>query len=105
MSGKQKVPSRRYTDEFKVEAVRLLDAVGVAEASRRLNTSDGNLYKWRDKVAKGELGGVDGKVVPIKSGPMDLAAENDRLRRELANVKLDLEILKNAAAYFASQSR
>jgi transposase len=105
MSKKQNVPSRRYTDEFKVEAVRLMDAVGVAEASRRLSTSDGNLYKWRDKVRAGELALADGKVVPIKAGPMDLAAENERLRRELANAKADIDILKKASAYFASLSR
>jgi transposase len=96
MSKKQKVPNRRYTDEFKVEAVRLMDSVGVTEAARRLSTSPGNLYK---------LSFGTGKVVPIKSGPADLASENDRLRRELANAKLDLDILKKAAAYFASLSR
>jgi transposase len=106
MSKKLLVPNRRYTDEFKVEAVRLMDSVGVAEAGRRLSTSQGNLYRWRDKVNNGELSVGDGKVVPIKSGPLDLANENDRLRRELANAKYDLDILKKAAAaYFASQSR
>jgi transposase len=105
MSKKQKVPNRRYTDEFKVEAVRLMDSVGVTEAARRLSTSPGNLYKWRDKIQTGELSFGTGKVVPIKSGPADLASENDRLRRELANAKLDLDILKKAAAYFASLSR
>ena len=105
MSKKQKVPNRRYTDEFKVEAVRLMDSVGVTEAARRLSTSQGNLNQWRDKVQKGELFFGTGKVVPIKAGPADLAAEVDRLRRELANAKLDLEIVKKAAAYFARQSR
>jgi transposase len=94
MSKKLMVPNRRYTDEFKVEAVRLMDSVGVAEASRRLSTPQGNLYKWRDKVKNGELSVGDGKVVPIKSGPVDLASENDRLRRELANAKFDLDVLK-----------
>jgi transposase-like protein len=39
MNKKQKVPNRRYTDEFKVEAVRLMDSVGVTEAARGLSTS------------------------------------------------------------------
>jgi transposase len=105
MNKKVAVPNRKYTDEFKVEAVRLMDSVGVTEAARRLSLSAGNLYKWRDKINNGELQLGDGKVAPIKAGPHDLAAENDRLRRELANAKLDLEIVKKAAAYFASQSR
>jgi transposase len=94
MSKKLLVPNRRYTDGFKVEAVRLMDSVGVAEAGRRLSTSQGNLYKWRDNVNNGELSIGDGKFVPIKSGPLDLANENDRLRRELANAKYALDILK-----------
>jgi transposase len=105
MSKMQRVPSRRYTDEFELEAVRLMDSVGVTEAARRLSTSQGNLYTWREKVQSGELTMADGKLVPIRAGPVDLATENDRLRRELANSKLDLEIVKKAAAYFASQSR
>jgi transposase len=105
MSKKLAVPNRRYTDEFKIEAVRLMDSIGVAKAGRRLSTSQGNLYKWRDKVESGELSLGDGKVVPIKSGSLDLVNEIDRLRRELANAKYDLEILKKAAVYFASQSR
>jgi transposase len=40
MSKKLPVPNRRYTDEFKIEAVRLMDSVGVAEAGRRLSVSD-----------------------------------------------------------------
>jgi transposase len=104
MSKKQKVPNRRYSDEFKVEAVRLMDSVGATEAARRLSTSQGNLYQWRDKVQTGELSFGIGKVVPFKAGPADLASDNDRLRRELANAKLDLEIVKKAAAYFASLS-
>jgi transposase len=37
--------------------------------------------------------------------PSDLEAENIRLRRELANAKLDLDIVKKAAAYFVRESR
>ena len=35
----------------------------------------------------------------------ELEAENARLRRELADAKLDVEIIKKAAAYFAKVSR
>jgi transposase len=41
----------------------------------------------------------------IKRSPGELEAENHRLRRELANTKLDLDIVKKAAAYFAKESR
>jgi len=41
----------------------------------------------------------------VKRSVTELEAENSRLRRELANAKLDLDIVKKAAAYFAKESR
>jgi transposase len=45
---------------------------------------------------------ISGLTTP---GVRDLEAENERLRRELANTRMDLEIVKKAAAYFAKGSR
>jgi transposase len=96
-------PRRQYTDELKVEAVRLGEAVGVLEASRRLGIPDTSIWNWiRLKH--------DGKAVVAGAGSAkrsagDLEAENHRLRQELANAKADLEIVKKAAAYFAKESR
>ena len=42
---------------------------------------------------------------PVKRSITEIEAENSRLRRELASTKLDLEIVKKAAAYFAKESR
>jgi transposase len=44
-------------------------------------------------------------AVPVKRSLAEVEAENARLRRELANTQLDLEIVKKAAAYFAKESR
>jgi transposase len=41
----------------------------------------------------------------VKRPVSEVEAENGRLRRELASAKLDLEIVKKAAAYFAKESR
>jgi hypothetical protein len=51
MSTKPLLPNRRYTDGIKVEAVRLIDSAGVAEAGRRISTSQGNQYKLRDNLS------------------------------------------------------
>jgi len=48
---------------------------------------------------------VNGAVTPVKRSVSELEAENARLRKELASAKLDLEIVKKAAAYFAKESR
>ena len=111
MSSKKLVPNRRYTSEFKIEAARLGESVGCTEAARRLNVPETNIWKWRQLLRGGSFTMVEGKALPIKPGSHELLAENDRLRRELANVQMDLEIvmarghLEKAAAYFARQSR
>ena len=46
-----------------------------------------------------------GCAVAAKRSVSEVEAENARLRRELASAKLDLEIVKKAAAYFAKESR
>ena len=69
---------------------------------------------WDAAVEPGELGAAEaerqaaggvGRDGRSRVRPAELEAENNRLRRELANAKLDLEIVKKAAAYFAKESR
>jgi transposase len=50
------VPSRRYTSEFKIEAVKLGHSVGMSEASRRLGIPDSSLFNWVRLERKGKLG-------------------------------------------------
>lgn len=103
--GKRTVPSRHYTDEFKVEAVRLAESVGGGEACRRLGIPDSSLWNWIRLSRAGKLGAGGPAATPAKRSAGELEAENERLRRELANTKADLEIVKKAAAYFAKESR
>ena len=58
-----------------------------------------------DGCRAGKLKATDGMAVPVKRSLAEAEAENARLRRELASTKLDLEIVKKAAAYFAKESR
>ena len=105
MVSKKLVPNRKYTAEYKLEATRLSEAVGPAEAAKRLGIAEQNVYKWRKLKAEGQLAAGNGKAQLLKPGLSEVHAENDRLRRELATAKMDLEILKNATAYFARQSK
>jgi transposase len=98
------VPSRRYTNEFKVEAVRLAQSVGCSEASRRLGIAESSLFNWVKLERAGKLG-VSVGVSATPRSAKELEAEVDRLRRELASAKTDNESLKKAAAYFARESR
>jgi transposase len=104
MGNKGPVRYRKYTDEFKVEAVRLAESVGVTAAAKRLGVADGNLRNWIDRVGVGKRESRE-SVKPVKKTLAEMEAENNRLRRELASTQLDLEIVKKAAAYFAKESR
>jgi transposase len=99
------VPSRRYTNEFKIEAVRLGKSVGSTEASRRLGIPESSLFNWVKLDRAGKLGLSSVGVTATPRSVKELEAENDRLRRELASAKVDNDILKKAAAYFAKESR
>src|ERR1700704_4181700 len=88
------VPSRRYTNEFKIEAVKLGHSVGVSEASRRLGIPDSSLFNWVKLERAGKLGTSTGVSATPRSAK-ELEAEVDRLRRELASAKVDNDILKN----------
>jgi len=105
MGKKEAVPNRRYTAEFKLEAVRLAESVGGNQAAQRLGIPDSSLWNWIRLSRTGKLKAASGSAVPVKRPPSELEAEMARLRRELASAKLDLEIVKKAAAYFARESR
>ena len=103
--GKKEVPDRHYTDEFKVEAVRLAESIGSNPAAKRLGMPESSLGNWVRLKRAGKLRALNGDAVSAKRPVSELEAENARLRRELASTKLDLEIVKKAAAYFAKESR
>ena len=105
MSKKELVPNRQYSDEFKLEAVRLAESIGGNPAAKRLGIPDSSLWNWIRLSRAGKLKAADGSSVPVKRSLAEAEAENARLRRELASTRLDLEIVKKAAAYFAKESR
>src|SRR3954464_466240 len=105
MGRKESIANRQYTEEFKVEAVRLGESIGGNPAAKRLGIPDSSLWNWIRLSRAGKLKGADGGAVPVQRSMTEIEAENSRLRRELASTKLDLEIVKKAAAYFAKESR
>ncbi|WP_397293202.1 transposase, partial [Pandoraea sputorum] len=97
-------PKRQYTDEFKVEAVRLAESVGQHEAARRLGVPVATLGNWTRR-SQGKASARDTLARRTTRPINEVEAENSRLRKELASAKLDIEILSKAAAYFAKGSR
>lgn len=91
-----KLTRARYTLEFKVEAVRLVKAgQSLRAVAQTLDISPQTLLGWVDKDKQGALTQVKGKV--ISQEQMELA----RARSEIARLKMEVDILKKATAYFA----
>jgi transposase len=105
MGKKEAVPNRRYTEEFKTEAVRLALSAGGNATAKRLGIPQSTMTNWVRQSRDGASAAVAGAAVAVKRPVSEVEAENARLRRELASAKLDLEIVKKAAAYFAKESR
>ena len=96
------VPQGRYTKEFREEAVKLIteEKLSLPEAARRLSLPPSTLGNWVKQFKAGRLGEVGKTYRPLTEIEMDLA----RTKRELAEVKMERDILKKAAAYFAKES-
>ena len=92
---------RKFSREFKLEAVRLVRERGVtvAQAARDLDVHENVLRKWvRD---------FDADPRQAFPGPGQMKPEQleiDRLRKEVAKLKAERDILKKAAAYFAKEA-
>ena len=86
--------SKRYPEEFKVEAVKQVTERGhsVAEMAVRLGVTAHSLYAWLKKYGP--------RSVEYQA-EKDQAAEIHRLKAELKRVSEERDILKKAAAYFA----
>jgi transposase len=92
---------RKFSREFKIEAVRLVRdrAVTVAQASRDTDVRENVVRKWVK-----EFGADPKQAFPGHGQMKPEQLEIDRLRREVAKLRAERDILKKAAAYFARES-
>ena len=98
----KRIPRRIFTEEFKQEAVRLVQTAGLtlAEVGRNLDVAPKSLKTW---LALHQQGALTGSL-----GVAKLSAEQLRIReleRELAIAREERDILKKATAYFAKLSK
>jgi len=92
---------RKFTREFKLEAVKLVRERGVpvAQAARDLGVHGTVLRRWvQEWVADSQ------QVFPGQGQMKPDQVEIERLRREVIKLKAERDILKKAAAYFAKES-
>jgi|TARA_R110002096_G_scaffold77735_4_gene182862 transposase len=101
MNSKRK-PYKTYTKEFKVEAVRLMNASNIpsSELAAQLGVRRNQLYKWKAQLEdKGDKAFSNNLGRPREENQSELVT----LRQENERLKEEVEILKKAAAYFARE--
>ena len=88
---------RKYTEEYKAEAVRLVveEGYSISQAARNLDINANMLAKWKRELT----GDVEERQVAA-----DEKEELRRLREEVRQLKMEREILKKATAFFAKES-
>jgi transposase-like protein len=91
--------SKHYSEEFKLQAAKLVVEGGYTyrKASQQLGVGDWTLRRWVQAFRDSGRLPPQGQIVPP-------AEELKAVRRELAELRQENEILKKAAAYFAKES-
>ncbi|KMK36994.1 transposase [Pluralibacter gergoviae] len=89
-----KKPRKQHSPEFRQEALKLAERIGVAAAARQLSLYESQLYAWRSKQQQ---------QMTSSERESELAVENARLKRQLAEQAEELAILQKAATYFAKR--
>lgn len=84
----QRIPKQQYTAEFKAQAVRHAQAVGIDAAARELGVVEQTLRNWLKAAQAGKHGAAASQ--PVAAEQMELS----RLRAESARLRLHLDILK-----------
>jgi transposase len=99
----QPEPRRSFTEEFKREAVRLATERGnVSAIARDLGIHESVLNRWKRRLQQqAQCPGAQSRPFPGNGNPR--GEELAKLRRELARVKEENEILKKAVGIFTSR--
>ena len=94
----KKPGTKSYSAELREKAVRLVTERGysLAQVAEQLGCSQESIRRWKEAALR--------KLDPELAARIELEEdENKRLRKEVANLKLEIEILKKATAYFAKE--
>ena len=96
------IPQGRYTRELRQEAVKLVieERLSWSEAARRLSLPTSTLGNWVKACKAGKLGDIGKTYRPLTEVEMELS----KVKKENAELKMERDILKKAAAYFARES-
>jgi transposase len=97
----ERIPTAVYTKELREEAVKMITEGGlkVPEVARRLSIPKSTISYWVRADREGALSRIGRQVKPITEEQIEVA----RLKRDVAELKMERDFLKKAAAYFAKE--
>ena len=92
-----KIKRSVYSEEFKIEAIKLVLEGGetVPEVALKLGLKPNQLYNWMQSHR------LPGEIKAMISKQKELESENKKIKKELAKSQQETEILKKAVTYFA----
>jgi len=104
MVSKRK-PYKRFTPEFKLEALRQLEETTrpATELAKELGIRPNLLYNWRDQLMTQKKPSLSSKSPQLGRPKKEDQSELTTLKQENKRLQEEIEILKKAAAYFAKE--
>lgn len=89
---------KKYTDDYKREAVALVTEQGykVTDAAKNLGINDNNIRRWMIELNQAEC---------VEQLNPDEKEELKKLRKQVRELQMEKEILKKASAYFAKEMK
>lgn len=97
----ERIPNAVYTKELREEAVKLVTEQGltIPDVGRRLSIPKSTISYWVREERKGRLSSVGSSKKSLSETELELV----KIKRELAQVKMERDFLRKAAAYFAKE--
>lgn len=97
METKSRRPKRKFTDEFRLEAVELAKKIGNVQAGKELDLHESLIRQWKKKFEKSST-----ESKSDKKSYADLERENRRLAKEIGYLKEINKVLKKSTAIFSN---
>ena len=110
MSENVKRSARQYTSEYKIEAIKLVEAIGNSKAALELGIPRSTLSQWTTQAKAGYIDTGAGTQNPgsAMTQAMEiqkLRADNKAMAKNIVRLKKENEFLEEASAFFAASRR
>ncbi len=94
---------KTYSKDEKSVAVKLAKEIGAVAASERLNVNKNTVQTWLSK--ENEKQAKANKILDDAGGVAELVSEIEKLKKEIAEKDLEMEILQGAIAFFSKHRK